>query len=95
MHSKYFALGRSAAKITPGPLQPPHPWAKFGGGHGGRVPPLFQTGRTYYAMSPHFFLFAFCIWSGFENKSDVCHVLCEEVFMLDERQYIIAKLMLK
>jgi len=21
-------------------------WAQFGGGHGGRVPPLFQTGGT-------------------------------------------------
>ena len=34
-------------------------------------------------MSPHFFLFRFCIWKGFKNKSDVCHVLCVEPFMLD------------
>jgi len=45
-------------------------------------------------MSPHFFLFRFCIWRGFKNKSDVCHVLCEEFFMLYGRPHI-AKLMLK
>jgi len=55
-------------------------WAQFGGGHGGRV--------------PHFFLLSFCIWRGFKNKSDVCHVLCEELFMLDGRPHI-ATLMLK
>jgi len=57
-------------------------------------PPLFQTGGHYMPCSPHFFLFSFCIWRGFKNKSDVCHVLCEELFMLDGRQHI-AKLMLK
>ena len=31
----------------------------------------------------HIFLFGFCIWIGFKNKSDVCHILCEELFMLD------------
>jgi len=44
-------------------------------------------------MPPHFFLFRFCIWRGFKNKSDVCHVLWEEIFMLDGRPHI-AKLML-
>ena len=34
-------------------------------------------------MSAPPFLFRFCIWRGFKNKSDVCHVLCEEHFMLD------------
>jgi len=34
-------------------------------------------------MPPHIFLFRFCIWRGFKNKSDVCHVLFEELFMLD------------
>jgi len=67
------------------------PWAQFGGGHGGRVPPLFQTGGTLYAVSPHFFLLRFCNWIGFKNKSDV---LCEQLFMLDGRPHI-AKLMLK
>ena len=34
------------------------------------------------------------MWRGFKNKSDVCHVLCEELFMLDGRLHI-AKFMLK
>jgi len=38
-------------------------------------------------MSSHFFLFRFCISRGFKNKSDVCHVLCEELFMLDGRPH--------
>ena len=32
---------------------------------------------------PHIFLYRFCIWRAFKNKSDVCYVLCEELFMLD------------
>ena len=56
--------------------------------------PLFQTGEHNMPFPPHFFLFRFCIWRGFKNKSDVCHVLCEELFMLDGRPYV-AKLMLK
>jgi len=32
---------------------------------------------------PPTFLFRFYIWRGFKNKSDVCHVLCEDLFMLD------------
>jgi len=38
-------------------------------------------------MSPHFFLFKFCIWRGFKTKSDVCHALCEALFMLDGRPH--------
>jgi len=47
-------------------------------------------------MSPLFFsvLFSLFIWRGFKNKSDVCHVLCEEFFMLDGRPHIV-KMMLK
>jgi len=45
-------------------------------------------------MSPHFFLFRYCVWGGFKNKSDVCHVLCEELFMLGGRPHT-AKLVLK
>jgi len=45
-------------------------------------------------MSAHFFLFRFCILRSFKNKNDVCHVLCEELFMLDGRPHIV-KLMLK
>jgi len=58
------------------------------------VSPTFSYGGTQYAMSPHFFLFRFCIWRGFKYKSDFCHVLCEELFMLGDRPHI-AKLMLK
>jgi len=29
------------------------------------------------------FIFRFCIWRGFKNKIDFCHVLCEELFTLD------------
>jgi len=36
-------------------------------------------------MFPHIFPFQFCIWKGFKKESDVCHVLCEELFMLDVR----------
>jgi len=39
-------------------------------------------------MSSHFLLFRFCIWRGFKNTSDVCHVVCEELFMLDGRLHI-------
>jgi len=34
-------------------------------------------------MSPTLFFYSFCIWNGFKNKSHVCHVLCEELFILD------------
>jgi len=33
--------------------------------------------------TPHIFLFTFCIWRGFKNKTDVYHVLREELFTLD------------
>jgi len=36
-------------------------------------------------MSPHIFLFKFCIWRDFIKESDVCHILCEELFMSDVR----------
>jgi len=45
-------------------------------------------------LSRPLFLFRFCIWRGFKNKSDVGRVLCEELFMFDGKPYI-AKLMLK
>jgi len=32
---------------------------------------------------PPLFLFRICIWRSSKNKSDVCHVLCEVLFMLD------------
>ena len=43
---------------------------------------VVDTTMWGYNMSsiPHYFLFRFCIWRGFKNGSDVCHVLCEELF---------------
>jgi len=61
------------------------------GDTGDGSPPLFQTGGHNMPCPPTFFLFRFCNWIGFKNKSDV---LCEELFMLDGRPHI-AKLMLK
>jgi len=57
-------------------------------------PSLFQAGGDIICHAPPFFVFRFCIWRGFKNKSDVCHVFCEELFMLDGRQYV-AMLMLE
>jgi len=36
-------------------------------------------------MSTRIFLFKFYISGDFENESDICHVLCEELYMLDVR----------
>jgi len=60
----------------------------------GEVSPHFFRWGDIICHVPHFFLFRFCIWRDFNNKSDVCHVLCEELFMLDGRLHII-KFMLK
>ena len=59
----------------------PIAWVQFGGGHGGYVPPIFHW-RDIICHDLPLFLFRFCIWRGFKNKSDFCHVLCEEFFML-------------
>jgi len=69
-------------------------WAQFGRGRRGRFPLLFSDGGDIICYVPHFFLFRFCIWRGFKNKSDVCYILCEDLFMLDGRPPK-AKLMLK
>ena len=37
----------------------PYTWAQFGGGHGGRVPPLFQTGGHNMPCPPTFFSIGF------------------------------------
>jgi len=34
-------------------------------------------------MFPLLFSLRVCIWRGFKTKYDVCHLLCEEFFMLD------------
>jgi len=70
-------------------------WAQFGGGHGGRVPPTFSDGGDIICHDPPLFLFRFYIWRGFKNKSDVCHFLSEELFMLYGWPHNIAKFMLK
>ena len=69
-------------------------WAQFGGVAGDMSPHFFRRGAHNMPCPPHFFLFRFCICRSFKNKSDVCHVLCEELFMLDGTPHI-AKLMLK
>jgi len=59
-------------------------------------PHFFRRGGHNMLCPPTFFslLFSHFIWRGFKNKSDVCHVLCEELFMLDGRPHIV-KVMLK
>jgi len=57
-------------------------------------PPHFFRRGGIICHVPHCFLFRFCIWWGFKNKSVVCHVLCDELFMLDGRPHT-AMLMLK
>jgi len=57
-------------------------------------PSLFQTGGDIICHVPPLFLFGFCIWRGFKNMSVACHILCEELFMLDGKPHII-KVMLK
>jgi len=54
-------------------------------------PHFFERGDIICYVPPVFSLF---IWRGFNNKSDVCHVLCEEIFVLDCRPPIV-KMMLK
>jgi len=53
----------------------------------GTCPPTFSRGGNIICHVPPLFLFRFCIWRGFKNKSDVCHFLCEQLFMLDGRPH--------
>ena len=55
------------------------------------VPHFFRWGDIICHVLP-FFLFRFCIWRSFKNKSGVYHVLREVLIMLDVH---IAKLMMK
>jgi len=49
----------------------------------GTCPPTFWDGGDITChVRPHFSL-RVCSWRGFTSKCDVCHVLCEEFFMLD------------
>jgi len=82
--------------------RPLEPWAtrllRLNGrnsvGTRGTCPPHFFRRGNIICHVPPLFSLRFCISRGFKNKSDVCHVLCEEFFMLDGRPHI-AKLMLK
>jgi len=46
----------------------------------GMCPPNFFK---WWGYNMTFFLFRFCIWRGLKNKSDICHVFCEELLLLD------------
>jgi len=52
-------------------------------GDTGDVSPHFFRWGEYNMRCPPLFLFRFCIWRSSKNKSDVYHVLCEVLFMLD------------
>jgi len=60
------------------PLRPP---ARLDGGHGGRVPLLFSDGGDIIYHDPHIFVLYVLYLKRFQNKSDICHVLCEELFI--------------
>jgi len=46
-------------------------------------PFLQHVGMYNMTCTPKLFFFKFCHWRGFKNKTYVCHILCEELFMLD------------
>jgi len=52
-------------------------------GDTGDVSPHFFRWGDMICHVPPLFLFRFCIWISSKNKSDVWHVLCEVLFMLD------------
>jgi len=52
-------------------------------GDTGDVTPNFFKWGGHNMRCPPLFLFRFCIWRSSKNKSDVCHVLCEVLIMLD------------
>jgi len=46
-------------------------------------PHFFRRGDIIcHIVPPHFFSYGLCL-ERFQNQYDVCHVLCEEFFMLD------------
>jgi len=51
-------------------------------GHGGRVPPLFPVGGYNMPYPSTFFSSGF-VFGEVPKISDICHVLCEVLFMLD------------
>jgi len=52
-------------------------------GDTGYVTPQLLGGGDIICHVPPLFLFRFYIWRSSKNKSDVCHVLREVLFMLD------------
>jgi len=62
-------------------------------GYTGDVSPHFFRWGDIICHVPPLFSLRVCIWRGFKTKGDVCHVLCEEFFILDVTH--IAMLMLK
>jgi len=53
-------------------------------GNTGNVSPTFSDGGDIiWHVPPHFSIYVSEIWKSFKNKSDVCHVLCEELFIFD------------
>jgi len=46
------------------------------------TPHFFRRRAIICHVPPHFSL-RVCIWRGFKTNCDVCHVLCEEFFILD------------
>ena len=49
----------------------------------GTCSPTFSDGVDIICYVPPLFSLGVCIWRDFKTKYDVCHVLCEEFFMLD------------
>ena len=43
----------------------------------------FSDGGDTMCQVPPLFSLRVCVWRGFKTKCDVCHVLCDEFFMLD------------
>jgi len=81
-HRKQDQRHRAASLCEQGSHHRPTAWAHFGGGYGGRMfPPHFYRGVIIYHFPP-LFSPKVSIWRGFKTNCDVCHVLCEEFFML-------------
>jgi len=49
----------------------------------GTCPPTLLDGGDIICLVPPTFSRRVCIWRGFKTKCYICHVLCEESFMLD------------
>jgi len=62
-------------------LRPPAPMVAIRWGTRGTCPPTFFRRWGYnIPCHPNFFLYVLYL-KRFQNKSDICHVLCEELFI--------------